>query len=218
VSAPSQPDSPGVLAGRYLEHVLAGRGTEAIESVLAPLATGLIDVVDLYEQVLTPTAERVGELWHRSEISVADEHFATQLNQHVISAAARLDPPASRDGGVVVLACPPGEQHDTGLRMLSHFLDAAGYDTHLLGASTPVRALTQYVQRVGAIAVGLSIASPLAIPGLAQATAALAALDPAPRVFVGGRCAQLYPKVPEAVGAAATGTSVRDALDYLAAA
>lgn len=205
------------IAARYLGHVLAGRGPEAVETVLAPLARRELDVVQLYEQVLTPTAERIGELWHRSEISVADEHFATQLNQQVIAAAARLDPIGDGEAGTVVLACPPGEEHDTGLRMLTHFLAAAGYDTHMLGASTPVRALVAYVQRVGADAVGLSVASPLSIPGLAQACTALAELQPRPRVFVGGRCAQLYPGVADAVGAAAIGDSVRDALEYLAA-
>ena len=63
---------PATLSDVYLGHALAGRDREAVRSVLDPLVTGELALVDLYERVLGPAAERVGELWHRSEISVAD--------------------------------------------------------------------------------------------------------------------------------------------------
>ena len=79
-----------VVAQRYLDHALAGRDSEAVRTVLGPLVTHRFDLTELYEGVLAPVAEQVGELWHRSEISVADEHFVTQLNQRVIAVAVTL--------------------------------------------------------------------------------------------------------------------------------
>ena len=87
------------LATTYLDHALAGRDAEAVGSVLDPLVTRTVDLTTLYEGVLGPVAERVGELWHRSEISVADEHFVTQLNQRVIAVAVTLTTERTVTGG-----------------------------------------------------------------------------------------------------------------------
>jgi methanogenic corrinoid protein MtbC1 len=189
-----------VVAQRYLDHALAGRDSEAVRTVLDPLVTHALNLNELYEGVLAPVAEQVGELWHRSEISVADEHFVTLLNQRVIAVAVTLTTPRGGHEGEVVLACPPDELHDTALRMLSHLLAAVGYKAHLLGASTPVRDLVAYVDRVRPGAVGLSVASPLAIPGLTRAVAALRDAHPELRIFVGGRCATRYPAVADVLG------------------
>jgi MerR family transcriptional regulator, light-induced transcriptional regulator len=205
-----------VVAQRYLDHALAGRDSDAVRTVLDPLVTKRLDLTELYEGVLAPVAERVGELWHHSEISVADEHFVTQLNQRVIAVAVTLTTPRGDHTDEIVLACPPEELHDTALRMLSHLLGAVGYRTHLLGASTPVRDLVAYVTRVEPKAVGLSVASPLSIPGLARAVVALRDAEPGIRIFVGGRCAIRYPAIAEQLGVHVC-NDVADAVDFLAA-
>ena len=205
-----------VVAQRYLDHALAGRDTDAVRAVLAPLVTHSIGLSDLYEGVLAPVAEEVGERWHRSEITVADEHFVTQLNQRVIAVAVTLTTPHREHGEPVVLACPPDELHDTALRMLSHLLGSIGYRTHMLGASTPVRDLVAYVERIRPKAVGLSIASPLAIPGLAQSVTALRDALPELPIFVGGRCATRYPAIADVLGIDVC-HNVAETVDYLTA-
>jgi methanogenic corrinoid protein MtbC1 len=205
------------LATAYLDHALAGRDSEAVRTVLDPLVTNRLDLAQLYEGVLAPVAERVGELWHRAEITVADEHFVTQLNQSVISVAVTLTTPRREHHGQVVLACPPEELHDTALRMISHLLGAAGYQVHLLGASTPVGDLVQYVERVGPTAVGLSVASPFAVPGLARATAALRDASPHLRIFAGGRVPTRYPAIATALDVTVC-HGIDDALAFLEAA
>lgn len=198
------------LAERYLALVLAGKGPEAVQTVIDPLLKGDLDLVSMYEDVLARAAERIGELWHTSQISVADEHFATQLTQQVISTAVALSPSPPASGRVVVLACPPEELHDTGLRMLAHVLSAAGHDVHVLGASTPIRALVEYVQKVGATHVGLSIASALSLPALLRAVEGVRKTGA--RVFIGGRAPIRY----QSIAAAAGVTACANALQTLA--
>lgn len=199
----------------YLDLALSGRGPDAVHLVIDELVTGGLDVVSLYEDVLSPAARRVGELWHASEISVADEHFATQLSQHVIATAVAIMPSPEPSGSVVVLACPPGELHDMGVRMLGHTLSAHGHVTHMLGASTPVRDLVRYVERVEATHVGISIATALSIPSAQRAVEALAEATDA-RVFVGGRAAARYPSVAGALEVTAC-TTTAETLAFLAA-
>lgn len=205
---------PGELARTYLDHALAGRDAEAAQTLIEPLVAESIDLIDLFEHVLAPTAHRVGDLWHEDRISVADEHFVTQLNQRLIVIAGTLRPPLQSSAERVILACPRDEQHDTGLRMIAELLTAHGYEVSMLGAATPVSALLDFVDNNPALAVGLSIASPLAIGSLATTTAGLREAQPRLPIFIGGRCAERYPAISAAVGAH-TCANTRDTLAFL---
>ena len=210
--SPTEPSEQ--LARTYLEHALAGRGALAAQTVIAAVVSESIDLVDLFERVIAPSAQRVGDLWHEAQISVADEHFVTQLNQKPIAVAGTLRPVAQPHSGRVVLACPPDEQHDTGLRMVAQLLITHGYEASMLGAATPVPALVDYVRKNQPLAVGLSVASPLALASLARTVGALREAQPELPIFVGGRCAERYPAVSAAVGAQ-TCTSTRATLAFL---
>ena len=204
----------GALAARYVELALGRSPSDAVQLLIEPLVAGEIDLEMLFERVITPAAEQVGDLWYAAEISVADEHFVTQLNQQVISAAVTLSGIATRaHGNVVVLACPEGEIHDTGLRMVAALIQAHGHSVHLLGASTPTRDLVRYALTVGATDVGLSVVTPLGVPGGIAAADALRAQTPA-RLFVGGRAAHGHASIAESMGATFC-ASARDLLDFL---
>ena len=64
-------------------------------------------------EVVLPVLREVGERWARGEITVAQEHFATELITGRLRGLAR-----EWDHGLgprAVLACPSGERHDVGL-------------------------------------------------------------------------------------------------------
>ena len=56
-------------------------------------------------------------------------------------------------GRSVLLACPPGEGHDLGLRMVSDRFDMAGWATYFLGPDTPVAEIADAARRLGVDAV-----------------------------------------------------------------
>lgn len=205
---------PNELARVYLGHALAGRDAEAVQTLMEPLLAGAIDLVNLFERVITPAAYRVGDLWRDEQISVADEHFVTQLNQKLIAIAGTLRPVPQSNSECVVLACPPDEQHDTGLRMVAELLIAHGYAARTLGAATPIAALVSYVAEAEPLAVGLSVASPEAIGSLAATVAALREAWPELPVFMGGRCCERYPEIAGAVGVPTFATT-QETLAYL---
>ncbi len=208
------PAEPRELARTYLDHALAGRDGEAVQTLMDALISDAIDLVNLFERVITPTAHKVGELWQSDQITVADEHFVTQLNQKLIAIAGALRPVPQSNSECVILACPPDEQHDTGLRMLAELLIAHGYEARMLGAATPIAALIDYVAEARPLAVGLSIASPMAIASLTATVTALREAQPELPIFVGGQCPERYPDVPTALGIPAYSTT-RDTLAYL---
>jgi methanogenic corrinoid protein MtbC1 len=208
------PADPSELARVYLDHALAGRDSQAAQTLIEAVVSKSIDLVDLFERVITPAAHRVGDLWHEAQISIADEHFVTQLNQRVIAIAGTLQPAPESRSGRVLLACPPEEEHDTGLRMIAELLTAHGYEVSMLGAATPIPALVDYARKSRPLAVGLSVASPLAIGSLAATVTGLREAEPELPVFVGGRCVERYPAVATAVGVPAC-TTTRETLALL---
>jgi MerR family transcriptional regulator, light-induced transcriptional regulator len=126
----------------------------------------------LREGVL-PVLREVGERWARGEITVAQEHFATELITGRLRGLAR-----EWDRGLgprAVLACPTGERHDIGLLCCGLALDRRGWRVTYLGPDTPSDALESAVATlepalvvIGAVQHGPLRAAAAALAGLAD--------------------------------------------------
>src|SRR3954470_7016848 len=139
-------------------------------------------VRQIYLDVLQPTLYEIGRRWSRAEIGIAQEHLATAATQ---SAMARLaeslaEGPRRVRAGSAVVACVTDELHAVGGRMVADFLEADGWRVVFLGQVTPGADLTELAARHGAEVVALSAALPERVPQVAEACAALRAVDPAP--------------------------------------
>lgn len=132
--------------------------------VLHPLEVALADVIQ-------PVLERIGAGWSSGEVSVGDEHLASEAIR------ARLDGllAHAHEGvrGTAVLACVPGERHDLGLLMLGVLLRADGWQIAYLGADTPLEETLRVAERVGARFVSLSVTLPELVRRLESALASL---------------------------------------------
>ncbi|HYB25308.1 MAG TPA: cobalamin-dependent protein [Solirubrobacteraceae bacterium] len=153
------------------------------EAMDASLSTAEID-----ERVIAPAQWLVGELWERGEISVADEHIATEITVRVLALQREAQRVAQARGGRrVMLATPAGELHVVALRMVENLLSGAGYDVVMLGADVPAIALAAAARRLDAQVICMS----LTVPG--RADQVLNAIDevrratPSAAFVVGGR-------------------------------
>jgi DNA-binding transcriptional MerR regulator len=88
---------------------------------------------------LLPLLREIGDRWQRGELSVAKEHFASNVLRGRLLGLAR-----GWDHGVgprAVLACAPGERHELALIVFGIALRAQGWRITYLGADTPVDTL-----------------------------------------------------------------------------
>jgi methanogenic corrinoid protein MtbC1 len=131
-----QPSPHALVTRRYLLAVLEGRRDDAIAEVLRAAENG-VAVDELYREVLVRAQAEIGRMWQCGEVHIGEEHFATRVAHEVLT---RLrTPPAdapSRDRRVL-LSTVRGDLHDIAARMLEQRFEAAGFQTVLLGASTP---------------------------------------------------------------------------------
>jgi methanogenic corrinoid protein MtbC1 len=82
-----------------------------------------------------PYLHELGELWEAGEVSIAQEHFASNLLRGRLLGLARG---WGRGGGRrALLACPAGERHDLGLIVFGLALRGRGWRIDFLGADTP---------------------------------------------------------------------------------
>jgi methanogenic corrinoid protein MtbC1 len=97
--------------------------------------------------ILLPLQEQVGQLWHENQIDVAIEHYVTKhIQQKMFSAMNQL--PVAEFGASVVVACPPGEEHDIAALTVAYRCRVRGFRVYYLGANVPVASLANLCGKV----------------------------------------------------------------------
>src|SRR5699024_6999633 len=93
----------------------------------------------LVGDLVVPVMRQVGLGWERGEVSVAQEHLATQLVRSALDRMA--DGRGTGDGPQAWRACPPRELHDLPLLAYGLLLRGRGWRVRFFGASTPLHDL-----------------------------------------------------------------------------
>jgi MerR family transcriptional regulator, light-induced transcriptional regulator len=137
----------------------------ALEAFDEPGAQGVFDAllsvttVDaLVADVVMPYLHDLGERWERGELSVAQEHFASNVLRGRLLGLARG---WGRGAGPrALLACPEGERHDLGLIAFGLALRERGWRIDYLGPDTPVESLEEAAGRTDPSVVVVSAVRP----------------------------------------------------------
>ena len=178
-----------------LERTLDGFDGGGADAVVDQLLAS-VSVETLLQEVLLPYLHALGERWRRGEISVAQEHFASNLLRGRLMGLARGW--ADGSGPALVLACPPGEEHDLALIMFGIVAGRRGTRIVFLGADTPMDTIGDTVGTTHPAAVVLAVSRP---EPLREQRDAFRDLTDTTTVMIGGAGAS--PEDVAAVGAVA---------------
>ncbi|MGI9557047.1 MAG: MerR family transcriptional regulator, partial [Solirubrobacterales bacterium] len=229
--------SQGTAAGEAARAVKSGpihgrtpvaRGGHRDE--LAATATGLREALERFEdrdaharldhalavystdtvisEILMPVIRELGDRWAKGEISIAQEHFASNLLRGRLVALGRGWGLGA--GPLALLACPPGEQHDLALTAFGVALRERGWRVMLLGADTPPEALGEAARDLEPEAI---VIATLAEERLNAVADAIRALSERSRVFVAG--SGVSPQLARTSGATVLAGGPVDAADWL---
>lgn len=174
-----------------IQGALAARDHEsAIRAALDAVRTGELTIPDLYVSVLSPLLAEIGGQWAHGIERVWEEHFASHAVRTIVESlyldvrneAANVP----KRGQTVLLACPPKEQHELGLRMLADRFALAGYDVVFLGADTPVDEIVAAARATNASLVALSVATVFERVAFGRFVSDIREALPAARIVVGG--------------------------------
>ena len=180
-------DASAELRSLLHDRIAAHDRPGAVAAALAAVTGGEIAIPELYD-LLAAYLVDVGTSWKSGETEVWQEHYATAAVRTIVEACHPLlaERAVAPNGRTVVLATPPEEYHDLGLRMLADRFTLAGWTAHLLGGNVPASELIAAVGELGAEAAVVSVYTHFHRIALKQYVEELKAAHPQLRVWVGG--------------------------------
>ncbi|MGC9356962.1 MAG: MerR family transcriptional regulator [Anaerolineae bacterium] len=117
---------------------------EGADQVLGEVMA-LYPLEDLILQVVRPAMAMIGQAWRAGQITIADEHRATNYLRHRLVMWMGAGPP-THPVASTILACAPGEWHEGSLLMLGVLLRRRRWPVTYLGQSLPLSDLAEYVR------------------------------------------------------------------------
>lgn len=169
---------PGLL--EELDRALLAFDESGAHATLDRLFAGVMLEPALQDGILRELRS-IGDRWAAGELTVGQEHFASALIRGRLLALARGWDRGR--GPRAVLACVPGELHDTGLICFGLVLRAHGWRILYLGQDTPLDAVASALKRSPAMAF---VAASVERRRFASAASGLADLGRHVRLAIGG--------------------------------
>jgi methanogenic corrinoid protein MtbC1 len=151
---------PPAGAQRKLADALANFDESAAHAVVDSLLARM-SLDSFLRDVVVPYLHDLGDGWERGEVSIAQEHFASNVLRGRLLGLARdwgrgLGPTA-------LLACAPGEQHDLGLIAFGLALRARAWRIVYLGPDTPLETVAEAARLASPACVVISSIDPTSI-------------------------------------------------------
>ncbi|MCX7840600.1 MAG: MerR family transcriptional regulator [Anaerolineae bacterium] len=144
------------------------------------------------QHIIEPTMREIGARWMRGEMTVWQEHLASNVVQQKLFAILQAQPALPLAVPTLVAACAPNEEHTLGLLMFSILAQRQGWRVIFLGQATPL----DEINRVARTKPNLIVVSVTTALGLVEL---IPWLDPAQRpavpIVFGGRIVDALPKL-----------------------
>jgi MerR family transcriptional regulator, light-induced transcriptional regulator len=204
----------GELAARYLLASLEGDRLEASTLILDAVRGGMLTVPEAYSNILEPVQHELGRMWHLNDLSIPEEHFATQTTLMVISQLYPFLIRAPRNGRTMLAASVQGNAHEIGVRIVADYFEIAGWRVVYLGANVPSDDLATAVTHFSSDVICLSATMLAHVRAVEQAIAACRSSPQTSRVkiLVGGSVFDPSSDLWREVGADATASCPLDAV------
>lgn len=133
------------IVNEFLGMLLIGDSNQAKRIIKNYHDKGL-DLLNMIIKVFIPTLIRIGDLWERNEISVAQEHYSSALIEKLLDYLSELEPVNEQRVFKVLFMVPGGEEHTLSLKMAAEFFRRKGWSIIFIGRSIPLESLVRIVK------------------------------------------------------------------------
>ena len=175
----------------YLDFLLQGNRLTCTH-IVRNLIDQSVPIKTLYTDLFQKSLYRVGELWEFNRISVAKEHLATAITEGLLSLTYPMlfDVEQDEQRKKMIISCAANEYHQIGGKMVADICELNGWDTHFLGANTPVDQMLEHIQEVKPQLVGLSLSVYFNIASLKKEIEVIRSNFTDLDIFIGGQAFQ----------------------------
>lgn len=174
-----------------------------------------LGLVEAELHMIQPALYSIGTRWQNNLVTVAQEHLATAIAQSVMTYGLQRSAAPEPNGKRVLLACVSGNNHSIGLQMVSDAFELDGWETQYLGGNVPTNALLRQIDEFQPelLALSVSFAQQLQVVKATIATLVSTLGDARPAVIVGGLAINQFSRLADRLGADATGSDARAAVE-----
>jgi len=123
---------------QYLYDIAIASDRNAVQKVLNGLYLGQYPLFDIYDQLVTPVLHQIGYLWMEEEISVIEEHIASQTIRDAINRLQGIIHIPKQKNERALCMNLSHDLHDIALKMVQHILELRGFMTYFSGQLTPM--------------------------------------------------------------------------------
>lgn len=168
---------------RFYELLVNGQEPEA-DQLVADLREGVVETLELCDQLFLPTLMRVGRSWLQGKINMAEQHRGAAIAERVLARSVR--PARGRPRGVAVVATAPGDEHTFLALMATLVLRADRWRVHHIGREIPGDELADFARAESADVGVVSFLTPAARPAATHVLDALREAGTRPLLLTAG--------------------------------
>jgi MerR family transcriptional regulator, light-induced transcriptional regulator len=209
-------DSPApcdMILNCYVDLLMQSDHRRAMEIIEGAVASG-IPLAEVYVRILQPALAEIARRREANLATAVEQSYATTITHRLMARLHAGAPRQPRRGRSIVAACVDGDQHDTGILMMSDLLDLDGWDAYCAGASVPTHDLLVTLERRQPNVLALSamtLGGLLRVIDVFTAVRKSKALDGL-RIMVGGRLFNEDPHLWRKIGADGYARDATDAV------
>ncbi len=183
VAAASQSPEHELLVDRIVESAARLAGSD-LDAALDE-TFGALRFETAWQAVLLPALRRIGDGWHRGEITVAGEHATSQTIHRRLAMAFEAAGPAPSEAPILV-GLPPGARHEFGALAFATAARRAGLPILYLGPDLPIDSWVSAAAERAAPAVVIGVPRRADVDHARAVVTALARERPGTRILLGG--------------------------------
>lgn len=143
----------------FVELLTAGHEQEAIYRIWQ-MDPDRDNIIHIYRHYLEPAMVLVGDRWEKGEITVAQEHLASQTVHKILSMLSTIPGQAAKGDKRALCMSLSAEPHTLGIRMVSEFLNLRGITSYYVGSTVPTESLIQMLKEKKVHLLALSATMP----------------------------------------------------------
>jgi len=158
------------------------------------------EMMTMYSHRILPLMTTLGELWQVNSISIAHEHYFSNIyREFIISQIAKIKP-AKVTEKKAVLFLHSDEEHEFSILMYYYLLKKHGYDCHYFGQKTPTEEIEVYQKQLNPDLVVSTFTAKISEKSFSKILEVLSRISLHSRVIISGsQLAKMDLNLPENV-------------------
>jgi excisionase family DNA binding protein len=149
-------DGANVLRAFENDDLIVNALFEALARGQAEETTGLLvksyldkrPLASIFDGLLATAMQKIGDLWHQGDLTVAQEHLATRAALHALQTLDKVVAEPEPNNLLAVCCSTEDDFHELPIQCTELILRHEGWEVLSLGPNTPFYALTEIVARL----------------------------------------------------------------------